>query len=69
MAELYPPRREGLLEVAFGTVSLWALEVEGVGAVWYPPKELRLERWAVGNCSGGWVISMWMSLRLGGMLR
>ena len=66
---LYPPRREGLLEVAVGTVALCAVEVVGVGAVWYPPEELRLERCAAGNWLGGWVISAWTSLRLGDMLR
>ena len=30
-----------------GSMALCAEVVEGIGAVWYPPKELRLERWAL----------------------
>ena len=53
-----------------GTIDeLCAAVVEGIGAGWYPPRELRLERWAVWGWLGDWVVSIWMSLRLGGMLR
>jgi hypothetical protein len=69
VAEVYPPRLEGWWEVAMGTMDMCAAVVEGIGAVWYPPKEVRLERWAVWGWLGDWVISIWMSLRLGGMLR
>ncbi len=43
-----PSLTGGWWEVAMGTMALCAAVVEEViGAVWYPPKELRLERWAV----------------------
>jgi hypothetical protein len=45
VAELYPPRQERWWEVAMGTMALCAaVVVEGIGAGWYSPKELRLER-------------------------
>ena len=45
-AGMYPPRLGVLEEVAMGTVE-FVVVVEGFVAVWYPPKEVRLERWVV----------------------
>ena len=36
-----------LEEVAMGTMDVCAAVVEGIVAVWYPPREVRLERWVV----------------------
>ena len=55
--------------MALGTMDVCAAVVEGLSAVWYPPKEVRLECRVVFGWLGDWVISIWMSLRLGGMLR
>ena len=44
VAGVYPPRLGVVEEVAIGTVDLCAMVVEGIGAVWYPPREVRLER-------------------------
>ena len=46
-ADMYPPRLGVLEEVAMGTMDVCAPVVEGVVAVWYPPKEVGLERLAV----------------------
>ena len=46
-ADMYPPRLGVLEEVAMGTIDVCVEVVEGIVAVWYPPKEVRLERWVV----------------------
>ena len=43
-ADVYPPRLGWWWEVAMVTMDVCAAVVEGIGAVWYPPKEVRLER-------------------------
>ena len=68
-ADVYPPRLGVVEEVAMGTMDFCAMVVEGIVAEWYPPREVRLERGVVCGWLGDWVISIWMSLRLGGMLR
>ncbi len=43
-ADVYPPRLGVVEEVTMGTMDLCAMVVEGIVAVWYPPREVRLER-------------------------
>jgi hypothetical protein len=46
-ADVYPPRLGVLEELAMGTMDVCAAVVEGIVAVWHPPREVRLDRWAV----------------------
>ena len=42
-ADMYPPRLGVWEEVAMGTMDVCVVVVEVIVAVWYPPREVRLE--------------------------
>ena len=61
-ADLYSPGRERLWEVTIGSLAVGAAIAVGAGAGGYPPREVRLERVALGGWSRDCVILMWTSL-------